>query len=117
MGEPRGGAAVASDQPGSSAPGPLGAPSVSAAGAPQRLDVTRRTEVLPVEPPPGEAAREQMVDEDTRAMRATVPYRPVTAPPPYAGAERLTPDEVPPAYRDLVKAYFRVLGPRGSKDR
>ena len=116
-GEQRGAMTVASDQPGSSAPGPLGAPSVSAAGAPQRIDVTRRREVLPVEPPPGEPPRERMVDEDTRATRATVPYRPVAATPPYAGADRLTPDEVPPAYRDLVKAYFRVLGPRGSKGR
>jgi hypothetical protein len=41
----------------------------------------------------------------------------VATTPPYAGADRLTPDEVPAPYRDLVKAYFRLLGPRGSKDR
>jgi hypothetical protein len=116
-GEQRSAMAVASDQPGSSAPGPLGMPSAPASGAPQRLDVTRRTEVLPVEAPPGEPPRDRMVDEDTRATKATVPYRPVAATPAYAGADPLGPDEVPPAYRDLVKAYFRVLGPRGSKDR
>lgn len=116
-GEPRGTMTVASDQPGSSAPGPLGAPSIAAAGAPMKIDVTRRREVLPVEPPPGEPPRDRMVDEDTRATRATVPYSPVATTPPYAGADRLTPDEVPAPYRDLVKAYFRLLGPRGSKDR
>jgi hypothetical protein len=108
---------AASDQPGSSAPGPLGAPSIAAAGAPGRIDVARRREVLPVEPLPDARMRERLVDEETRATRATVPYRAVDVTPSYAEAAPLTTDPVPPALRDLVKSYFRVVGPRGSKER
>lgn len=111
------GAMVASaDRPGSSAPGPLGAPSIAAVGASVKIDVTRRREVLPVEPPPGEEPRERLRDEDTRATRAAVEYRTVESVPPYAEADRLTPAEVPWPYRDLVKSYFRLIGPRGVKE-
>lgn len=116
-GESQGAMVAASDQPGSSAPGPLGAPSIAAAGAPGRIDVARRREVLPVEPLPDERMRERLVDEETRATRATVPYRAVDVTPSYAEAAPLTTDPVPPALRDLVKSYFRVVGPRGSKER
>jgi hypothetical protein len=116
-GESQGAMVAASDQPGSSAPGPLGAPSIAAAGAPGRIDVTRRREVLPVETSPDERTRERLVEEETRATRATVPYRAVDVTLSYAEATPLTTDPVPPALRDLVKSYFRVVGPRGSKDR
>ena len=114
--ELQGGMVASADQPGSSAPGPLGAPSIAAAGAPATIDVTRRREVLPVEPPAGEEPRERLKDEETRATRAMVEYRPVESVPPYAEADRLTPTGVPWPYRDLVKSYFRLIGPRGTKE-
>jgi hypothetical protein len=102
-----------SAQIGSSAPGPLGTPAVQLASETMRLQVARRREVLPAEPAPDEASRSRTVDQDTRATRPTVEYRPVATVPPYAEADPQTPSAVPWPYRDLVRSYFRLIGPRG----
>jgi hypothetical protein len=103
---------VSSPMPGRGAP-------VRTTGAIQPLGdaVRKRLELLAAGKATGEAPGRDEIDEDTRASRVTVPYRPVAPRAPYADAESLEGDVVPWSYRALVRSYFEVLGPRGSREK
>jgi len=97
-------------------PGPRTPSHSKATGATRSLGdaVRRRQELLAAGKATGEAPGREQVDEDTRASRVTVEYQPTEPRASYADADRVTGDVVPWTYRSLVRAYFQLVGPRGS---
>ena len=99
--------------------GDLSAPSagdIIEYGEPTRLEVELHPEILELTPGPDDKPGDMLIDQPSEAARSKLQYEQVEPALPYAEPDLLDADRIPWRYRDLVKLYFRVVGPRGKHD-
>ena len=85
-------------------------------GDPTRLEVELRPEILDLEPNPVDEPENLLIDQPSQAAESKLQYEPIEAEVTYAEPDLLDADRIPWTYRDLVKCYFRAVGPRGKHD-
>ena len=85
-------------------------------GAPTGLEVELLPEIMDLALPTGDEPGDQLIDQPRQAEESKLNYEPVEPTLTYGEADLLDEDTIPLSYRDLVKRYFQVIGPRGQHD-
>lgn len=85
-------------------------------GEPTRLEVELQPEILELTPEPGDEPGSMLIDQPSEAAHSKLQYEQVEPTLPYAEPDLLDADRIPWPYRNLVKLYFRAVGPRGKHD-
>ena len=85
-------------------------------GTPTGLEVELLPELMELAPEPNDEPGQQLIDQPSPAEQSKLAYEPVEAGLTYGEADLLDADTIPLSYRDLVRRYFRAVGPRGQHD-